>query len=94
MSCKFHMKQPKHLVEIKLNRILASKPHLINHLNRNISHPLIGENFHKPFLNFNNFSKPCKITNITDYDNTTDYDNITDFNIFKKIVQTLKILLI
>ena len=38
MSNKYYMKQSKIMVEIKLNQILARKPHLIIHLYRNFSH--------------------------------------------------------
>ena len=46
------MKQPKQVVEIKLNQILARKPHLINHKNRNLSHPFFKKFSHIPFNDF------------------------------------------
>ena len=49
MSYQYSMKQPKHMVEIKLNQILARKPDLINRPDRNISHLLIRKNSHIPF---------------------------------------------
>ena len=52
ISYKYYMKQPKRMVETKLNQILASKPDLINHLNRNISHSLIRKSSHIPFNNY------------------------------------------
>ena len=41
MSYNYYIKQPKHMVEIKLNQILAKKPHLINALDGGVSHPVI-----------------------------------------------------
>ena len=35
------MKQTKHMIEIESKQNLAGKPHLINHLNRIVSHPRI-----------------------------------------------------
>ena len=43
------MKQPKPMFEIKLNEILARKPHLTNVLDRGVKHPLIRNHFHIPF---------------------------------------------
>ena len=49
MSYEYYIKQPKHMVEIKLNQILARNPHLINSLDRRVSHPLITKYSHIPF---------------------------------------------
>ena len=51
MSYKFCKKQPKHMVEIKLNQLISRNPFLINHLNGNISHPPIREVSLIPFNN-------------------------------------------
>ena len=39
------------MVEFKLNQILAQNPHLINALDRSVSHPLVGKYSHMPFNN-------------------------------------------
>ena len=49
MSYEYYIKQPKHMVEIKLNQILARNPHLINSLDRRVSHPFIRKYSHIPF---------------------------------------------
>ena len=51
MSYNYYIKQPKHTVEIKLNQISARNPHLINALDRAVSHPLLGNFSHVPFNN-------------------------------------------
>ena len=64
------------MVEIKLNQIIARKPHLINQLNRNVLYPFIRKYCHMPF-NFYSMN----VTNSFDYDIITDYDNFTnDYN--------------
>ena len=70
MTYEYYIKQPKHMVESKLNLIIAKNPHLINTLDRRNSHPLIRKYSHIPFNN-----KEMYVTNIAD-----DYDNITDLN--------------
>ena len=51
MSFEYYIKQPKPMVEIKLNQIIAKKLHLINALDRGVKHPLIINYSHVPFIN-------------------------------------------
>ena len=48
MSYDYYMKQPKPMVESKLNQILAKNSQLINVLDRRVNHPLIKKYFHIP----------------------------------------------
>ena len=41
MSYKYCIKNPLHKVERKLKMIMSGKPHLINALDRGVSHPLL-----------------------------------------------------
>ena len=51
MTYENYNKQPKHMVEFKLNMIIAKKAQLINLLDRNKNHPLIRKYSHIPFNN-------------------------------------------
>ena len=51
MTHEYYIKQPKHMVEFKLNMIIAKNPQLINTLDRHINHPLIRKYSHIPFNN-------------------------------------------
>ena len=51
MTNKCYIKQPKHMVESKLNQILAQNPHLNNALDRRVNQPLIRRYSHLPFNN-------------------------------------------
>ena len=51
MTYEYYIKQPKHMVEFKLNMILAKIPHLINTLDRRFNHPPIRKSCHIPFNN-------------------------------------------
>ena len=46
-----YLKLPLNAVERKINMIIAKKPQLINVLERNKNHPLIGKNSHRSFNN-------------------------------------------
>ena len=39
-------------IELKINMIIAKNPQLINALDRNKNHPLIGKYSHTPFNNY------------------------------------------
>ena len=51
MTYENYFKQPEHMVEFKLNMIIAKNPHLINTLDRRISDPLTREHSHTPLNN-------------------------------------------
>ena len=51
MTYKHYIKQPKLMVEIKVNQILAQNPPLINGLDRHVNHPPIRKKSHIPFKN-------------------------------------------
>ena len=51
MTYKCYFNNPMHMAERRLNIIIARNPHLINALNRRVSHPLIGKYSHIPFNN-------------------------------------------
>ena len=49
MTYEYFIKQPKHMVEFKLNMMIAKNPHLINTLDRRINHFPIRKYSHVPF---------------------------------------------
>ena len=51
MTYEYYFKQPKHMVEVKLNMIIAIYPHLINTSDRRINHPPVRNYSHIPFKN-------------------------------------------
>ena len=51
LNCEYYIKQPKPMVGIKLNQLLARKSCLINALDRGVKHPLIKKYSHIPFNN-------------------------------------------
>ena len=50
MTYKYYIKQPKYVVENKLNHSLAQNPHLINAIDRRGNYPLIRKYTHIPFI--------------------------------------------
>ena len=50
MSYKYYIKNPMHMVERRLIKINCKTPHLINSLDRDVSHPLIGNHSETPFI--------------------------------------------
>ena len=46
----YYVNKPKHMVEIKLNQILAQNPHLIDASIRSVSHPRIRKYSSIPFI--------------------------------------------
>ena len=51
MTNKYYVNNPMHLVERRSNMVIARNPHLINSLDRRVSHLLIRKNSHIPFNN-------------------------------------------
>ena len=51
MTYENYINNPMNMVERRLNMRIAKIPHLINSLNRNKNHPLIGKYLHIPFKN-------------------------------------------
>ena len=51
MIDEYYIKQPKHMVEFKLDMIIDKNPHLINALDRHVNHPLIRKYSHIPLNN-------------------------------------------
>ena len=51
MTYEYYINNPMHMVERRLNMIIARNPHLINVLNRRVNHPLVTKNPHIPFNN-------------------------------------------
>ena len=49
ISYNHYIKNPMHMVEKRLNKIISRKPHLNNALDRGVSHPLVRKYSHIPF---------------------------------------------
>ena len=51
MTYKYYISNPMHMVERRLNMIIAGNPNLIGVLDRRVNHPLIRKYPHTPFNN-------------------------------------------
>ena len=49
MNHEFYINQPMNMVELNLNLLIVSNPHLINSKDRSINHPLIRKHSNIPF---------------------------------------------
>ena len=49
LSYQYYIENAMHMVERRLSFIISRKPHLINALDRGVSHPLNRKCFHIPF---------------------------------------------
>ena len=50
MTYEFYNTNPMHMVERRLNMIIARNQHLINVLDRRVNHPLVRKYSHIPFI--------------------------------------------
>ena len=49
MTYDFYIKQPMQMVELEMNLLIGGNLHLINALDRSVSHPLVKEFSQIPF---------------------------------------------
>ena len=50
MNQKFYIKQPREMIELKMNMIISENPNLINSLDKSCNRSLIRKNSKIPFI--------------------------------------------